>query len=161
MEHNWNNDAGQCICSFSYGADQIMIVEVPDENIGYTDGWIFLINHHPYYCSRAGGGDMLPTYLAETYAYYLSEHTNADENGIIDWYDQDDNGIYQKGEDQGYWKLTPDAELEFYDVFCDAMLHAGFVMEKYKGDYTGYWVRSKNSKKSQSKKCKQLKGAKS
>jgi hypothetical protein len=148
MEANHNNDTGYCFCSFQYGLDKIYLYQVPDENKGYVDGWIFLFNTTPIYWSIAGGSENLATYLAVAYARYLGE-VQEDRN-CIDWWDQDD--IYAEGDDEGYWKLTEDDEIAFNETFENAKRGAGFVEETYKKEWTGRWVRPKKLPKRRKRK---------
>jgi hypothetical protein len=129
METNINNEAGRCICSFSFGLDRIYVFEVPDENRGYYVGWLFLFNATPYFYSIAGGSEGLNTYIANTYAQYLVDCKLFDDLEKI------------MGEDDLY-VLGDDTSIAFNEAFDDAMMDAGFVREE-----SGRWVYKRKKKR--------------
>jgi len=132
---NKNNEAGQCICSFSYGTDRVHVFEMPDENVGFISGWIFCFNNTPYFYDIMGGSEGLDAYIANTYAVYLASHLPENAELVLDCEDSvfKENieanmaklGVERDIANEG-WILNDDTSIDFNNTFVDAMEDAGF-----------------------------------
>jgi len=106
---NDNLACGKAVCGFRFGLDKIWIFAVPDtDNVGYYVGWVFTFNTRPYFCSIAGGSDMLSTHICNFYARYLAD---IGEFGSLE---------KAMGE-ENVWTLNDNTSMKFYNAFCAAM----------------------------------------
>jgi len=135
MKHNTNLHNGRCICSFSYGVDRIFVFTHPDGQENYLNGFLFTFNTVPTFWSIASGWDSLDTAIASSYAEYLGSHV--DDLTCPSTY-----GIERDIAGENAWVLDDDTSLEFHDVFCDAMMDAGYYFKEEEG-----WVKPSRRKR--------------